>query len=433
MRRKTHATERGSRRLRMILTGQNVAQAAVTISVGIAFAVATFLASEAAGRWSDAVKEDVKWSAGLIEDVRYLYTEEAPFAFDYAVTVARADALTAAAKGRPASEAGAALLEAHASRASVERRREEYLLNKGTLLSEEYWQQDHFDVAARLDDARADAKSTVKAEPDAAIASGDRYAMVALAASLIPIAIASGYLIWVVGRRRRVIRNAGAANAQEDVALIPDPAEAWYGGAAALALAAWLLLVLLPPIQISMSLAEDKASAESSAGAVEVMRTILVSNLAAGLEAELLHRAADFENRAEAREQAYGSLPEEATPGQAAIVDAERSMADKYTSIAQASIPSVKQSSNVSLDTVLEITADPDDWQQVLADQNDAADAAELAGQRDNAMTVAVVLAGITTTLTALAAANRTSRVVPLLAGVSLAGAGGIALLSILL
>lgn len=432
MRRKTHATERGSRRLRRVIIGQNVAQAAVTISVGIAFAAATFLASEAAGRWSDAVKEDVKWSAGLIEDVRYLYTEEAPFAFDYAVTVARADALTAAAKGRPASEAGAALLEAHASRAGVERRREEYLLNKGTLLSEQYWQQDHFDVAARLDDARADAKSTVKAEPDAATASGDRYAMVALAVSLIPIAIASAYLIWVVGRRRRVIKNAGA-NAQEDVALIPDPAEAWYGGAAALALAAWLLLVLLPPVQISMSLAEDKASAESSAGAVEVMRTILVSNLAAGLEAELLQRAADFENRAEARAQAYASLPEEATPGQAAIVDAERSMADRYTSIAQASIPSVEQSSNVSLDTVLEITADPDDWQQVLADQNDAADAAELAGQRDNAMTLALILAGITTTLTALAASNRTSRVVPLLARASLAGASGIALLSILL
>ena len=432
MKGKTRNTRSRRPRVRREYTARNIAQAAVTIAVGAAFAFATFLAGEAAARWSDAVKEDIKWSAGLTEDVRYLFTEEAPFAFEYAATIARADALAAAAEGRPPAEMGAAVLEAHSTRTTVEGRREGYLSTGDSLLSDQYWVEDHFDVESRLHDAREDASSTVVADPDAAKASGNRYAAAALAVSLLPIAIAVGYLGWLQRTRRRTVTGTGA-RAEQDVALIPDPAGASRGGVAGLALMAWLLLVILPPLQIYLSLAEDEASAESSAGAVQVMRTILVSNLAAGLEADLLHQADDFARRAEARAEAYSLLPEEATPGQAAIIDAELAVVDTYRSIAKATTPTVEPGPNMSHETVQEITADPEEWQQILARQNEAAEEAEHAGQRDNAMTVAVVLAGITTTLTVLAAANRRSRSVRVLAASSLAGAAGAALLGLLL
>lgn len=432
MRRKTRNVEARSRRVQRVLTSQNIAQATVTISVGIAFALATFLASEATARWSDAVKEDIKWSAGLIEDVRYLFTEEAPFAYEYATTVARADALAAAAEGRPPSEMGAAVLEAHATRTSVESRRVEYLSIGDTLLSDQYWRKDHFDVESRLDDARADARSTVVADPDAAKETGDRYAAAALAVSVVPIAIAIAYLGWVRWGKRRTTNRTGTRTDQ-NVALIPDPAAVSSGGAPGLAFLAWLLLVILPPFQIYLSLSEDEASTESSAGAVEVMRTILVSNLAASSEADLLRRAEDFAKRAEARAEAYSRLPEEATPGQAAIVDAELAMVDSYRSIAEETTPTVEAGPNISGETVQEISANPDDWQRILTEQNEAANEAVHAGQRDNAMTLAVVLAGITTTLTALASTNRRSRTVSVLAASSLAGAGGVALLGLLL
>jgi hypothetical protein len=419
-------SERGSRtqQLKDALTTRNVAQALVTILVGCAFALATFLASAAASRWSDAVKEDIKWSAGLAEDVRYLFTEEAPFAFEYAATVARADALAAAAEGRPAPEQGAALLEAHTTRTIVEERRKDFQSLTDTLLSKRYWRQDHFDVESRLNDARADARSTVVADPAAVKASGDRYAVVALAVSLVPIVVAGAYLGWV-HRSRRPNSGGAAVQREDDVALIPDPGRRGTGVAAGLAFAAWLLLVILPPLQIQRSLSEDEASAQASAGAVQVMRTVLVSNLAAGLEADLRRRADDFARRAEVRVDAYSVLPVDVTLGQAAIVDGERAMAGRYQSLAAATMPTVDPSPNISKQTVDELNADPDDWQRILTGQNDAAAAAEQAGKQDNAMTLAVVLAGITTTLTALAAANKKSRVVPVLAASALVAAVG--------
>lgn len=432
MRRKTRKVQRRHNRVWRGLTRQNIAQATVTISVGIAFALATFLAGGAAGHWGNALKEDIKWSAGLTEDVRYLFTEEAPFAYEYAATIARADALAAAVEDRLPSQMGAALLEAHAIRSSAESRREDFLARGDTLLEDKYWQEDHFDVDSRLKDARADARTTVVADPEAVNDTGDRLATAALGVSLVPVLIAAAYLGWIVRGRRRT---GGGAEAEpgEELDLIPDPTGVARGGVAGLAFLAWLLLVILPPLQIYLSLAEDKASAESSAGAVAVMRTILVSNLAASFEVNALSQAEDFKNQADARAEAYRLLPADATSGQAAIVEADNAMVSRYRAIAEATTPSIQPGPDITEETVQEITADPDDWQQILAVQNAAADETEHAGQRNNAMTLAVVLAGIATTLTALAEANRRSRAVPTLAALSLGCAGGVALLGLLL
>lgn len=422
-------------RFRAALGTRNVAQAVVTISVGVAFAVATYLAGQATDHWNRAVKDDVKWSAGLIEDARYLFADEAPFAYEYATTVARADALTESAAGLPPREATAALIEARATSSGVQGRRDQFLLAGDTLLDDRYWTGDHFDVATRLEDARASARTTVVADPAALEATGDRYAAAAVTVALVPIVVAGGYLVLAAWRRRRAgpTPRRHAADADGDVALIPDPVDPSRAGIATLAFLAWVLLVVLPPLQIQQSLRTDQANAESSAGAVAVMRSVIVSNLAAGFATAIQQEAEVLRTRAEARALAYSRLPPESVPGQLAILRAEARMILRYGEIAEATTQTLNTDTTLDDTTRDAIRADPEDWQPVLAEQNAATARAEQSDQRDNALTLALVLAGIATTLAALAAVDRRSRSVPVLTAVALAAAGGATLLGLTL
>jgi hypothetical protein len=82
------------------ITGSNLLQTAVTILVAVALAVAALIASGAADRWQSSVRADVKRSAGIVEDVREVYGDEAPLGLDVALADTRArqgtddDALT---------------------------------------------------------------------------------------------------------------------------------------------------------------------------------------------------------------------------------------------------------------------------------------------------------------------------------------------------
>ncbi|MGH3806410.1 MAG: hypothetical protein ACRDRU_07210 [Pseudonocardiaceae bacterium] len=70
-------------------------QIAVLIVIAVTVFIATWQFSEAGGLWQDAVREDVRRSAALQEDVRYAYADEAALGFRVAAAEARADGLRA--------------------------------------------------------------------------------------------------------------------------------------------------------------------------------------------------------------------------------------------------------------------------------------------------------------------------------------------------
>src|SRR4029453_2387795 len=72
------------------ITGSNLLQTAVTILVAVALAIAALTASGATDRWQSSVREEVKRSAGIVEDVRAVYGAEAPMGLVVALADARA-------------------------------------------------------------------------------------------------------------------------------------------------------------------------------------------------------------------------------------------------------------------------------------------------------------------------------------------------------
>ena len=410
----------------MATTSRNVAQAVVTVVVAGAFAGATYLSGQASERWSQSVTENVKASAGLVEDARYLFVDEAPVAYDYAVAQARADALVEAAEGRPGSEQGAALIEADLIRQSAEIRQADLVASGDSLLEERYWVEDHFHVGQRLQDLRSE--GTVVADPESDRAAGDRYALAALLVSLAPLPVAAGYLLlWRRSLGRRPRSRAGSRTDTRDVELIPDPTSSARRSVALVALGAWTLLVVIPPLQVLHSLQNAEAETAASSGAVDVMRDITVGNLVASFEVDLRNRAVSLQGMADRRAISYANLPPEFTPGQAAIVQADTATRPRYEELAEVTTTSAFDTPGLDEATVASVGAGPADWERSLAGQHAHADDANRADRRNDAMTLALVLAGIATTLAALAQAERRSFSIPVMAGVALVAAAATA------
>src|SRR5687767_14478347 len=98
LRRRLRAVRRrfALRRVDSKVTRSNLAQAAVTVGVAVTATVGALLASEAGGAWEESVREQIQHAAAMGEDVRYVYADEAPVAFDLAVSRARIAELPAA-------------------------------------------------------------------------------------------------------------------------------------------------------------------------------------------------------------------------------------------------------------------------------------------------------------------------------------------------
>jgi len=86
--------------------------ACAAVVAAVIGARAALIGDDGSDTWHTSVREDVKAGAGLVEDVRYVYTEEAQLAFQVAEGEVRAEE----ARREARSESGLAreLLEAHA-------------------------------------------------------------------------------------------------------------------------------------------------------------------------------------------------------------------------------------------------------------------------------------------------------------------------------
>ena len=159
-------------RLRRLGTA-NLLQVGVSIVIAALFGLATYLADGAGGGWQSAVREEVKSTAAMVEDVHYIYTGEAPVAFTVATGSVRADTLAS-------SQGEAAALEADIARLATKTVRDAVKIDNRLFQSTYQLPNGGYDVARRLGDERSAGSDA----PGALMRAGDRRATQALFVSL---------------------------------------------------------------------------------------------------------------------------------------------------------------------------------------------------------------------------------------------------------
>jgi hypothetical protein len=181
--------------------------AVVAAAIGIRAAI---LADHGSAAWSESIREDVKRGAGLVEDVRFVYTEEAPVALEIAAARILAEEENRGGQVAPESIAGFILSEAAAQEGVAE------TLEPSSAIAKDphYGNWKHgYEVAERLADVRKENPELVELEPDETEAEGSdlRLESSLLIASTIPVALAflCGALADAFESRRRQLVIAG--------------------------------------------------------------------------------------------------------------------------------------------------------------------------------------------------------------------------------
>lgn len=168
---------------------------AVAILLALAAAVAAVLGARAAvvssaasGAWQAAVREEVKRSAALVEDVRYVYAVEAGVALRAASAAIEADELQKSAGSLVDAEKVATEAEAFVRQASADALTQYFDLTKDP----RYRVGDGYDVAARLADSRNEHPELVALDPDVTMDAANEHSRHGwlLVAATIPVALA---------------------------------------------------------------------------------------------------------------------------------------------------------------------------------------------------------------------------------------------------
>jgi len=387
------------------VTQSNLAQAIVTILVAAALAAGTLLSAAGTSAWQQSVRDEIKRFAALAEDVRTVYGDEAPIAFELALAKARGAV-------SPPSEA---VVERKA------RFQMQQALSGGGrehLTSARYERGDGYDVLRRLADVRREHPDLVGLDPDIELERGDRltrWALLVLAAT-IPLVI--GFLLVDFVQRRRGNRAPAARQrGARDVSLVPRP---WSSGEsrqfrAFVFLGAWMLVTLLPTLQLHYANSEQRAQALAARKAAELSSLLQVTGITFSFATASAHRVTWLATHAVGHEFA-GAI---ASVERVGARDAAERRADAHVEEALSRRAKRLVANMVRLPT----SADPIDstTSRALAtteailrakgsQQVAEAERAERSGARGNRTTLAVLLAGLALSLTALAGVARARR-----------------------
>ncbi|MCX4820925.1 hypothetical protein OG883_13600 [Streptomyces sp. NBC_01142] len=289
-------------------------QLALIAVVAAAVLLATWQFSEASGTYQDAVRQDVKRQAAVLEDIRYVYGDEAPLALRVAASHARADGLEAVkGQGRvAASEHTLAAQTAFSLRRAAE---------PGSLLGNGgYRHQDlGYDLPRRLADVQRRTPELYDVDPGATLRAGDRQVAWGLACAAV--AVAAVLLAVVTGnvvrpRRWRRTPAPGGPRVLRAVEIIPQPAVTTRNRRAAqLHLFVFAMLLLLPLGQILAAGNEQRAQAEAARRAVQLSTSITAHGQRTAFLTEGLRAAEAAALQATARE--FASLETGVSPQEA--------------------------------------------------------------------------------------------------------------------
>jgi hypothetical protein len=414
---------------RSLRRGSGRGQLLVTVIVALLLGGATYTANAAAGCWQDATAEEITWSAAAMEQIRFVYLDEATDAALIARWENRATVL-----GELAAAGGNGLLAAEAETARQTAEQKVFGLRGANALVAERFRLPGggFDVVRRLAELRHQEADPAEDSVPALMAEGDRLRFIALALALACVPLV---LIWVVFQAvaytRRRSRRAGSRPPEAaDVGLVPHP---WTAPPpkrrlTAAALAAWILVTLIPAWSLYVSCAGQRSDAEAARTAVTISTYIQASNLYSSQDLLQRRIIIDLTQSGLSRQLAGIGLKDAA---QDELGAAEVRAADSWSAIGAEMTRLPSTADGIDAGLIRAMSATPETWSDALEIQVAAAEVSDRAGSATNLFTLAATLAALAMSLITLALAKPdapailTAAAIVLLAGALLTAFAG--------
>jgi hypothetical protein len=195
------SSEKAGRSVALLLAASAALAALITARAALA-------SSSGGDSYQSAVRAETKRSSALVEDVRYVYSDEAKTAFRHASRVILEDEVRKQAQAASGILGALLVAEADVHQALAETTHTGFLATDPT-----YADGDAYDVGAYLADVRAETPDLVAIDPQDDIADGDDASARAREGMLatIPIAVAffAGAMAQAFPRRRRPLVTVG--------------------------------------------------------------------------------------------------------------------------------------------------------------------------------------------------------------------------------
>lgn len=190
--------------------GLAILLALAALFAAILGARASLLSGNASGYWQQAVRQEIKAAAAAVEDIRFVYADEAPQAFQAIEASIRAEEYRAAAD----QHAGLSRSVLLAAASAQDQLRQVLVGTSDVARDPRYLRPDGtYDLGLRLKDVRSKSPDLVAIHPDDPQAAGDRLGRQAVneTAASIPVALTFlfGALAQGFGSRRRVLLSLG--------------------------------------------------------------------------------------------------------------------------------------------------------------------------------------------------------------------------------
>lgn len=211
----SRAEERAAARARADLEarGATLLLALAAVAAALIAGRASIVNDRGAEAWHAATRQHIKQMAAMVEDVRFLYENEAPIALRIVEAEIRAEEYAGEARRASADEAAVLRVEAETNAQMAE-----LLVQASEIAAEPAYRLEGggFDLIQRLQDLRALNPQLVALDPDATETRGSRLALKAslLFLGVVPVAVAflAGALVQGFPTRRRPLIVVGFAS-----------------------------------------------------------------------------------------------------------------------------------------------------------------------------------------------------------------------------
>ncbi|WP_369215356.1 hypothetical protein [Streptomyces flavofungini] len=368
--------------------------ALIAVVVG-ATLLATWQFSQSSGAYQDAVRQEVRRQAAMVEDIREVYADEGPEALRAAVARARADGLRPIRHdGRLAASeyALAAQTAFHQPRPA----RRDSLLGNASYRHNELG----YDMPRRLADVQAHSPGLYGLAPDAGMRAGDRWAAwgtASVAGGVLAVLTAVCAANVLRPRRWRHAPAASGRRVDRRTEIIPQPATARSGrrAGALFGLLVCVLPLLLPLGQILAAGGEQRAQAEAARKAVRLKDSLEGFGLRHAFLTEARRTALAAEFDATARELAAtdtGISPADARH-ERVLAAVENTIAVRVRDIATYMGRAPDAADRLDAATADALSKQPEERRAAGAEQRRQVDLAERAGRSSLLLSAATAVA----------------------------------------
>lgn len=379
-------------------------QLLVTVLVALLLGGATYAANQATDDWQQSTTEEIKWSASALEQLRFVYLDEAADAALIARWENRAVVLR-----EHAVNGGAGLLSAEAEAARRTAEQKVLGLNGANSLVAEKFRLPGggFDVVRRLAELRQQETGAATESARSLLDDGDRSSFVATVLTSAAVLSVLGWLLFqgVLYTRESGRRVAAEPPATDSAGLVPHPWTAPQRSRrlTAIALAGWTLVTLVPAGALYVAGAGQRSGAEAARMAVTISTYIQASNLYSSQAIQQQMIAIDQAQAGLSRKWAAIDLDDGA---QDELGTAEVQAADAWSIIGTEMMRLPTTSDGIDTGLIMAMSATPEIWSEALKVQAAAAQVSEGASQATNLLTLAATLAALAMSLVTLALAR---------------------------